>query len=77
MLFVGVNGFNDGRKLNSNLPSIPTAAVEENKPVANIDAEYRYNNEILTERITAMKDVRLEVLEITANRIKLEVVQIE
>jgi len=41
--------------------------------VANIDIQYRYDNQSLADRITELKDVKLKVTEITANRIKLQV----
>jgi hypothetical protein len=40
---------------------------------ANIDAEYRYSNESLADRLTELKSVKLTVVEITANRVKLKV----
>ncbi|MCD4699840.1 MAG: hypothetical protein K8R91_04625 [Phycisphaerae bacterium] len=41
--------------------------------VANIDVEYRYNNETLAERLTELKKVKFAIVEITANRVKLKV----
>ena len=43
--------------------------------VATIDVEYEFTNENLADRLTAMKDIKLKVVEITANRIKLKVVK--
>jgi len=48
---------------------------EITEQVANIDAEYRYTNETLADRLTELKKTRLKVTEITANRIKLKVVK--
>ena len=46
---------------------------EITQAVANIDVEYRYKNEGLADRLTELKTVKLKVLEITANRLKLKV----
>lgn len=43
--------------------------------VGNIDVEYRYTNENLADNLTAMKTIKLEVTEITSNRIKLKIVK--
>ena len=45
---------------------------EITESVATIDAEYRYSNENLADRLTELKTTRLKVVEITANRIKLK-----
>jgi hypothetical protein len=39
---------------------------------ANIDVEYRYTNENLADRLSSLKTVKLEVTEITPNRIKIK-----
>lgn len=44
---------------------------------ANIDVECQSTNEIIADRLTELKSVKLKVTEITANRIKLKVVQKE
>ncbi|MFA6133586.1 MAG: hypothetical protein WC869_06170 [Phycisphaerae bacterium] len=44
--------------------------------VANIDAEYRYTNENLADRLLTVGGMKLEITEITPNRIKLKVVEI-
>lgn len=48
---------------------------EITESVANIDVEYEFTNENLADRISGLKDLRLKVTEITANRIKLKVVK--
>ncbi|MCK4601465.1 MAG: hypothetical protein KAU28_03295 [Phycisphaerae bacterium] len=48
---------------------------EITEAVANIDMEYEYTNENLANRLTEMKEVKLKITEITANRIKLKVVE--
>ncbi len=48
---------------------------EITEQVANIDAEYRYTNETLADRLTELKKTKLKITEITANRIKLKVVK--
>ena len=40
--------------------------------VANIDIEYRYDNEGLADRLTELKTVKLKVTEITSNRLRLK-----
>ena len=45
---------------------------EITESVANIDVEYRYTNETLAERLTELKNVKLAIVEITANRVKLK-----
>ena len=47
---------------------------EITQSVAHIDVEYDYDNEILADNLLELTDTSLEVSEITANRIKLEVV---
>ena len=42
---------------------------------ANIDVEYRYTNENLADRLSSLKTIKLEVTEITPNRIKIKVVE--
>ncbi len=46
---------------------------EITESVANIDVEYRYTNTHLADHLTELKDTRLKVTEISANRIKLKV----
>ncbi|MCE5326691.1 MAG: hypothetical protein LLG01_09770 [Planctomycetaceae bacterium] len=46
---------------------------EITESVANIDVEYRYSNETLADRLTEVKAVKLAIVEITANRVKLKV----
>jgi len=41
--------------------------------VAHVDVEYRYSNENLADHLTELKQTKVEVTEITANRIKLKV----
>jgi hypothetical protein len=48
---------------------------EITEQVANVDVEYRYSNETLADHLTELEGVALEVQEISANRIKLLVVQ--
>lgn len=48
---------------------------EITEAVTNIDAEYRYTNESLADKLTELKGVKLKVLEISANRIKFKVVK--
>ena len=48
---------------------------EITESVANIDVEYEFTNENLADRVSEMKDLKLKVTEITANRIKLKVVK--
>ena len=43
--------------------------------VGNIDVEYRYTNENLADNLIEMKTIKLEVTEITSNRIKLKIVE--
>jgi len=43
--------------------------------LANIDVEYRYNNENLADNLTELKDTKLKLTEITANRIKLKLLE--
>jgi len=43
--------------------------------IATIDVEYRYTNEDLADKVSAMSSLKLEVNEITANRIKLKLVE--
>ena len=43
--------------------------------IANIDVEYRYDNENLADHLTELKNVKLKVVEITANRIKLKTIK--
>ena len=45
--------------------------------IANIDVEYKFTNENLADRLTELKDPKLKVQEITANRIKLAVVKLD
>ena len=45
--------------------------------VACIDIEYRYTNENLAEHLTELEGIKLEVTEITANRVKLKVVDVD
>lgn len=45
---------------------------EITESVANIDIEYRYTNETLAERLTELEGMKLKVLEITANRLKMQ-----
>jgi len=51
------------------LQALRLREITEN--IASIDVEYRYTNEDLADKVSAMKNVKLEVIEITANRIKL------
>jgi hypothetical protein len=44
--------------------------------MANIDVEYRYTNENLADKVSSLKTVRLEITEITANRIKLKLLEV-
>jgi hypothetical protein len=46
---------------------------EITEAVATIDVEYEFTNENLADRLTALKDVKLKVTEINANRIKAKV----
>ena len=46
---------------------------EITESLANIDVEYRYSNETLADRLTEFKKVKLAILEITANRVKMKV----
>jgi hypothetical protein len=46
---------------------------EITQDVANVDAEYKYSNENLADNLTELKDVKLTVVEITSNRIKMKV----
>ena len=48
---------------------------EITEAVASIAIEYRYNTEILADHITELKNVKLKVKEITANRIRLKVIK--
>lgn len=41
--------------------------------IASLDIEYRFTNEILADKVTSLKSLKLKVSEITANRIKLAV----
>jgi len=50
---------------------------EITQSVAHIDVEYDYDNEILADNLLELTDTSLEVSEITANRIKLAVVEAE
>ena len=43
--------------------------------VTNVDIEYSFSNENLADALTELKKIKLEVLELTANRIKLKVVK--
>ncbi len=45
---------------------------EITQDVANIDIEYRYDNEGLADRLTELKTVKLKVTEITSNRLRLK-----
>lgn len=45
---------------------------EITEAVANIDVEYRYTNETLAEHLTELKKVKLKVVEITANRVRMK-----
>jgi hypothetical protein len=45
---------------------------EITQDVANIDIEYRYDNEGLADRLTELKAVKLKVTEITSNRLRLK-----
>jgi hypothetical protein len=45
---------------------------EITQDVANIDIEYRYDNEGLADRLSELKSVKLKVTEITANRLRLK-----
>lgn len=46
---------------------------EITEAVANIDVEYRFSNETLADRLSELKKVKLAILEITANRVKMKV----
>jgi hypothetical protein len=48
---------------------------EITESVANIDVEYKYSIDNLADNLKAMTDVKLEVVEITGNRIKLKVIK--
>jgi len=48
---------------------------EITESVANIDVEYAYGITTLADRLTELKKVKLEITEITANRIKLKMVK--
>ena len=43
--------------------------------IANIDVEYDYDIDQFADKIIEMKTVKLEVMEITGNRIKLKMIQ--
>ncbi len=43
--------------------------------LANIDVECEYTHEMLADRLTELKTVKLVIQEITANRLKLKVVE--
>jgi len=62
------------RKEASALRGVQALRLREiTQAVANIDAEYRYTNETLADRLTELKTVSLKVLEISPNRLKLKV----
>lgn len=46
---------------------------EITEKVAHVEVEYKFTNEHLADTLTELKSVKLEVGEITANRIKLKV----
>jgi len=48
---------------------------EITEAVARVDVEYRYSHESLADRLGEVKAVKLKVLEITANRLKLKVAE--
>jgi hypothetical protein len=50
---------------------------EITEAMASIDVEYNYTNETLAERLSEMKTIKLAILEITANRVKMKVVKPE
>jgi hypothetical protein len=45
---------------------------EITQDVASIDIEYRYDNEGLADRLSELKSVKLKVIEITSNRLRLK-----
>ncbi|HUS92441.1 MAG TPA: hypothetical protein VM695_11360 [Phycisphaerae bacterium] len=64
------------RKEATDLRGVQALRLREiTQAVASIDVEYRYNNETLADRLTELKTVKLKVVEVSPNRLKLKVAE--